>query len=119
MHPIFQTYRLQSTVYEPCDIVGDLGGDGLDLRSELVPLREEAIGVGEVSDVEHGIVVGQVLDQPVGGHLCPGLEPLKLTATVLCPLEYKSTMILVMDKIHLNFHHCILTSPMSPKITTR
>jgi hypothetical protein len=111
--------RTSERMNEPCYVVGDLGGDRFDLRGELVPLSEEAIGVGEVSDVEHGVVVGQVLDQPVGGHLCPGLEPLKLTATVLCPLECKSTMILVMDKIHLNFHHCILTSPMSPKMTTR
>jgi hypothetical protein len=79
--------EIHGSLDEPCNHVGDLGGDGLHLRGELVPLREEAVGVGEVSDVEHGVVVGQVLDQTVGGDLCPGLEPLELAAPVPCTLQ--------------------------------
>ena len=61
-------------------------GDGLDLRGELVPLREETIGVGEVTDVENGVVVGQVLDQPVGGHLRTGLEAGEFIGSISLPL---------------------------------
>jgi hypothetical protein len=73
-------------VNEPCHHVRHIRGDGLDLRGELVPLGEETIGVGEVTDVEHGVVVGQVLDQPIGGHLRPGLEAGELVAPVTLPL---------------------------------
>jgi hypothetical protein len=73
-------------VSEPCHHVRHIRGDGLDLRRELVPLGEETIGVGEVTDVEHGVVVGQVLDQPIGGHLRPGLEAGELVAPVTLPL---------------------------------
>ena len=49
----------------PCDHVGLLGGDGRDLRSELVPLGDVAVGVGQVADVEDDVVVVQILDQRV------------------------------------------------------
>jgi hypothetical protein len=77
----------------PCHHVRHPGGDGLDLRGELVPLREEAVGVGEVADVEHGVVVGQVLDQPVRGHLRSGLEAGELVGSVALPLPKECIVI--------------------------
>jgi hypothetical protein len=94
---------------------------------ELVPLGEEAIGVGEVTDVEHGVVVGQVLDQPVGGHLRPGLEAGELVAPVTLPLPNENASSFTYDgwmprlrhkKIAQILVQRILTSPMSPKTTT-
>jgi hypothetical protein len=117
-------------VNEPCHHVRHIRGDGLDLRGELVPLGEETIGVGEVTDVEHGVVVGQVLDQPIGGHLRPGLEAGELVAPVTLPLPNENASSFTHDGWMAtpatkknNFAQIlvqrILTSPMSPKTTTR
>uniref|UniRef100_A0A0A9DMF7 Uncharacterized protein n=1 Tax=Arundo donax TaxID=35708 RepID=A0A0A9DMF7_ARUDO len=55
-----------SLVVAACDHIRLLRSDGCDLGRELIPLGNVTVGVGQVADVEHDVVVVQILDQPVG-----------------------------------------------------
>jgi hypothetical protein len=73
------------------DHVGLPGGDGLYLGRELIPLRDVAVGVGQVADVEHDVVVVQILNQRVGRVQRPRLVVGELVRPVPLSLINKLT----------------------------
>ena len=103
----------------------DLEAMGSICAVELVPLREEAVGVGEVADVEHGVVVGQVqvIDQPYRSVVtcAPGWKPASSLLPSRCLWQGEMHRHLHLLCFHQAEKNCVKipTSPMSPKTTTR